>query len=109
MKENDKKELNLEQLETVTGGTREQSKDLHVIFNGGDIWGEGPTILEAAYAQLRVTQRTGFVVKCGELNSNGEYELIYEAPDGTIYSHYEFLDYLKANYTVEYLLGMETE
>ena len=105
MKNTDKTELNLDQLENVTGGTREQEKDLHVIFNQGDIWGKDPNLLEILYAHLRVTQRTGFKVKYGEVNSNGEKELIYEAPDGTIYSHYEFLDYLKANYTVEYLIG----
>ena len=52
---------------------------------------------------MGVLGKTGFQVKKGEINSDGEVELIYISPDGKVYSHDDFMDYLRANYTVEYL------
>ena len=105
MKNTKMTELDMVQLDTVTGGTRMQEHALDVIFNGAHIWAEDPGFWEMLSASVNCEKRTGFTVRNGEINSDGEKELIYISPDGTVYSHDDFMDYLRANYTVEYLTG----
>ena len=106
MKDNDMNELSMEELENVSGGTREQWHAIDCIFRGGDLFAvEDVGFLERCQTIFYIKQRTGFQLRYGEVNANGEKELIYEAPDGTIYSHDDFMDYLKDNYTLSYLSG----
>lgn len=106
MKNNEMKELNALQLDEVSGGTRMQEHALRTLFLGGNIWDDSPVSLEDKFwAHAMVIARTGYTPVQGELNSEGEYELVYRAPDGTIMAHDDFMDYLRANYTVEYLSG----
>lgn len=106
MKNTEKMELNIEQLDKVTGGTKLQEIALRVIFLGKDLLDDSPISFgDVFYTRSYVTFRTGFIVRNGEVNSEGETELVYESPDGIIYSHDDFMDYLRANYTLEYLSG----
>ncbi len=102
----DMNELNPDQLENITGGTQLQLKALNMIFNGGDYFRTKPiSYIEMLNLVSLVKKRTGFKVKEVGRNSEGEVEFIYESPDGVIYNHDDFMDYIRANYTIEYLSG----
>ena len=96
--------LELDDLEKVAGGTEAQKHALRVLFLGANIWDDSPVSdIDYLFSCMGVLGKTGFQVKKGEINSDGEVELIYISPDGKVYSHDDFMDYLRANYTVEYL------
>ena len=106
MNNNDMNELNPDQLENISGGTQLQLKALNIIFNGGDYFRTEPiNYLELMNLVSLVKQRTGFKVRENGRNSEGEVEYIYESPDGVIFNHDDFMDYIRANYTIEYLSG----
>lgn len=106
MKDNDMNELSMEELENVSGGTELQWHAIDCIFRGGDLFSETSVgFLDRCQIQLFIKERTGFTLRYGEVNSEGEKELIYESPDGVIYAHDDFMDYLRANYSLSYLSG----
>ena len=106
MKDNDMNALSMEELENVSGGTEMQWHAIDCIFRGGDLFAEANVgFFERCQIIIYIKDRTGFTLHYGEVNSEGEKELIYEATDGTIYSHDDFMDYLKANYSLSYLSG----
>ncbi|MBQ6017422.1 MAG: hypothetical protein IJL19_06020 [Clostridiales bacterium] len=106
MKKEHINELSLEELENVAGGTELQWHCIDCIFRGGDLFADANVgFFERIEIKKLIMERTGFILRYGEVNSEGEKELIYESPEGEIYAHDDFMDYLRAYYPISYLSG----
>jgi len=100
------KELSLDELDGVNGGTNGEWHILDVLFNGAELWDD--KVLNGA-EKLKLDDKiyslTGFRVISGFFNPKTDNT--YKGPDGTILGHYEFLDYLKEHYTMDEILAWQ--
>ena len=86
------KELSLDELDKVNGGTNSDWHILDVLFNGAELWDD--KVLKAPEKRKlddKIFRLTGFRVSKGFFNTKTENE--YKGPDGTVMGQYEFLDY----------------
>ena len=100
------KELSLDELDKVNGGTNSDWHILDVIFNGAELWDD--KVLKAHEKRKlddKIFSLTGFSVVKGYFNTSVDNE--YKGPDGTVLGHYEFLDYLKEHYTMDEILSWQ--
>ncbi len=97
------KELSIEDLEGVNGGTKAEWHVLDVLFNGADMWDAKDLDLHGrSKLEEKITKITGFKVNYGMLNL--KKDIVLQAPDGTLMDLYEFLDYLQEHYTMDEVL-----
>ena len=100
------KELSLEELDVVNGGTNSEWHILDVLFNGAELW-DDKVLNDTEKRKLdeKIYSLTGFRVINGCFNP--KVNNTYRGPDGTIIGHYEFLDYLQEHYTMDEILSWQ--
>ena len=100
------KELSIEELNEVNGGTYGEWHILNVVFNGADIWDEKKLDFQSRKKlDEKIKKLTGFTVVKGYFFP--EKDNMYKAPDGTMMNHDEFMNYLETNYTMEEILSWQ--
>ena len=100
------REISLEELEGVNGGTAGEWHVLDVVFNGADMW-DAPDLNARGRSQLeqKIKELTGFKIHYGFYDLKAD--IVIKAPDGTLMDLYEFLDHIKANYTMDEILAWQ--
>lgn len=110
MNENDMHELHLDDLDLVNGGTRLMWQALYLIFNGTEGF-DDMKINESFGIRFNLAEKikklTGIKV---DFNSQfyAERDIEFKMSDGTIMNEDEFLDYIKATYSMDEILSWHT-
>ena len=115
MKDNDmdknNKELSLEELEAVSGGDMAMWRALDVIFNGAEMWRDLDDLevdLGKRFKLMKKIEKlTGIEI---DLNCvcNGNKDVVFKMPDGTMLNEDQFLDYIRATYSMDEILSWHT-
>ena len=111
MNEKDMHELNLDELDLVNGGTRLMWQALYLIFNGKE--GFDDMKINESYGlrynlAKKIEKITGAKI---DFNPTfyAEKEIEFKMSDGTIMNEDEFLDYIKANYSMDEILSWHSK
>ena len=107
MKDNNK-ELTLEELDTVSGGDRASWRALDTIFNGAEMWRSFDdlevSLAHRCYTAQKIKKLTGIAVDPAAALFSAK-DVTFTMPDGTVLNEEQFLDYIKATYSMDEILA----
>ena len=105
------KELTLEELNSVSGGDMAMWRALDVIFNGAEMWRDLDDLEVDLGQRFKLSKKienlTGIQVDFASV-CNGNKDVSFKMPDGTILNEEQFLDYIRATYSMEEILSWHT-
>ena len=107
MNDNDMHELNLDDLNTITGGDKLMWQALYVIFNGNETFDE-KKIANSYRLRDNLAKKIKSITGI-EVDFMSKYDVnrdvVFKMNDGTILNEEQFLDYIKATYTMDEILS----
>ena len=107
MNNNEWKELNLDELDNVSGGTRLGWQALYIIFNGPE--GFDDMLLAERYTMRDALAKKIKSIIGAEISHHSrvfdQEDIVVTLKDGTILTEDDFIDYIRDNYTMEEVLS----
>lgn len=105
------KELTLDELDSVSGGDQAMWRALDVIFNGADMWRSYDDLVVDFSTRFKLAKKiqhlTGIEVDIFCVVDD-KRDVSFKLPDGTLLNEEQFLDRIKATYSMDEILAWQS-